>query len=76
MLGVVPEAAGKGVGQALVEHCLARSRELDYTAVVLSTLPSMTVAHRMYERLGFRRTPELDWEPASGVLLWAYRVDF
>jgi len=75
MLGVLPSAGGRGVGVALTERCLERSRELGYHAVVLSSLPTMTTAHRMYERIGFRRTPDRDWEPAANTRLWAYRLD-
>jgi GNAT superfamily N-acetyltransferase len=74
MLGVWSAVAGRGVGRALVERCLARSRELGYHAVVLSSLPTMTDAHRVYHQLGFVRTPERDWSPAPGVDLWAYRL--
>lgn len=74
MLGVASSARGQGVGLALTERCLSRSRELGYTAVVLSSLPAMTAAHRMYERLGFGRVPERDWEPQPGIDLWAYSL--
>ena len=36
----------------------------------------MTVAHRVYERLGFVRAPERDWEPVPGVHLIAYHLRF
>lgn len=75
MLGVAPEARRRGVGEALVGACLERSRELGYTAVVLSSLPEQRAAHRVYERLGFRRTPDLDWSPVPGVDLLAFRLD-
>lgn len=74
MLAVAPSAGGQGVGLALTERCLSRSRGLGYDGVVLSSLPTMKVAHRMYERLGFERAPERDWEPAPGVLLWAFEL--
>jgi hypothetical protein len=44
--------------------------------VVICSLPEMTAAHRVYDRLGFRRVPELDWEPVAGVELHGYRIDF
>ena len=72
MLAVAPEARGRGVGQALVQHCLDRSRALGYAGVRMSTMDRMTTAHRVYERLGFTRAPEDDWAPAPGVLLLAY----
>ena len=66
MLAVAPEPQGQGVGEALAEHCLDRFREDGAVAVVLSTLPEMVAAHRLYERLGFVRTPERDWGPLPG----------
>jgi hypothetical protein len=32
----------------------------------------MRVAHRVYERLGFRRAPERDWSPVPGIELLAF----
>ena len=75
MLAVAPEARRRGVAEALVGVCLERSTELGYTAVVLCSLPQQEPAHRIYRRLGFRRTPDLDWVPAPGVDLLAFRRD-
>ncbi|AKU18859.1 GNAT family N-acetyltransferase [Luteipulveratus mongoliensis] len=75
MLTVDAAARGRGVGEALVRHCLARARELDLAALVLSTQPSMRSAHRIYERLGFTRTPARDWSPVAGVHLLTYRLE-
>ena len=44
-------------------------------AMVLSTDPRMTAAHRLYERLGFTRLPERDWSPMPGVDLLVYARD-
>ncbi len=75
MLAVAPQARRRGVAAALVSVCVERSTELGYRAVVLSSLPGQRDAHRIYERLGFRRTPELDWSPDAGVDLLAFRLD-
>jgi ribosomal protein S18 acetylase RimI-like enzyme len=76
MLAVDPAARGRGVGKALVELCLRRSRELGYAGVRMSSMDRMTTAHRVYERLGFTRSPEDDWTPEPGVLLLAYALAF
>jgi ribosomal protein S18 acetylase RimI-like enzyme len=76
MLAVAPEARGRGVGEALARMCLDRFRAEGARAVVICSLPQMTSAHRIYERLGFRRVPELDWSPVPGVELHGYRIDF
>ena len=72
MLAVAQEARGRGVGEALVRRCVDRARELGLTGVALSTQPSMGPAHRVYERLGFIRAPERDWQPVPGIRLLAY----
>ncbi|MFI5706455.1 GNAT family N-acetyltransferase [Kribbella sp. NPDC051620] len=75
MLAVAPRARGLGVGTALSQHCVDRSRELDFHRVVLSSATYMTTAHRLYERLGFTRIPDRDWSPVDGVELYAFALD-
>lgn len=50
-----------GVARALVAECetLAHSRGL--SRVALSTEPSMTAAVKLFEGLGYVRTPDRDW---------------
>lgn len=75
MLGVVPEAGGRGVGRALAGWCVDAARSAGRRRVALHTEQAMRAAHRMYESLGFRRAPEFDWEPLPGVDLLAYVLD-
>lgn len=72
MLAVDPSAQGGGVGRALVEACIERARADRRSALVLLTLPSMRTAHRLYERVGFERAPDRDWEFAPGAVLLGY----
>jgi GNAT superfamily N-acetyltransferase len=74
MLAVAPEARGRGVGAALADWCVQRARVDGCTSVVLSTLPEMHPAHRLYERMGFVRTPDQDWWPAPEVQLITYAL--
>ena len=46
--------------------------ELGKRRLVCSSAREMTAAHRLYERLGFKRAPDRDWSPADGVTLMAY----
>src|SRR5205823_12163278 len=48
MLGVLPEARGKGIGRALVVRCIERSREAGKRIVTLRTTHLMKVAQRLY----------------------------
>ncbi|WP_081238594.1 GNAT family N-acetyltransferase [Streptomyces viridosporus] len=64
MLAVARAARGRGAGEALVRACVDRARAVEgCTGVVLSTQRAMRSAHRVYERLGFVRTPGRDWNP-------------
>ena len=75
MLAVDPAARRRGVGAALVRAVLERARAGGAGRVVLSTLPTMAAAHRLYRRLGFTRAPELDHRPVPGVELLAFTLD-
>ncbi|MGW1885111.1 GNAT family N-acetyltransferase [Streptomyces sp. NPDC001970] len=76
MLAVAREGRGKGAGEALVRTCVDRALATDgCVRLVLSTQPSMHTAHRIYERLGFVRTPERDWEPIPGLALLTYALE-
>jgi len=75
MLAVVPESRGRGVAEALVRTCIERAKELGYSAVVLSSMARQQQAQRIYARLGFRRTPNLDWKPIPSVDLLAFRLE-
>ncbi|WP_316775545.1 GNAT family N-acetyltransferase [Streptomyces sasae] len=64
MLAVDRAARGQGAGEALVRACVERARATaGCFRIVLSTQRTMLAAHRIYERLGFVRTPERDWNP-------------
>lgn len=72
MLAVAPTARGRGIGEALARLAVERAAGHGARAVVLSSLPEMAGAHRIYERLGFQRAPARDWRPVAEVRLIAY----
>lgn len=74
MLAVRERARGRGAGRALVEACLDRARAAGLRGLRLVTQANMPAAQRMYERMGFRRTPERDWTLDNGVRLLAYHM--
>jgi len=61
MLAVSPMERGRGIGRELAQAAMDRAIEQGATRIVLSTLETMHAAHRLYERMGFRRRHELDW---------------
>ena len=73
-LSVAPDARGRGVGSALVDWCLDEARRTGLGEIVLSSLPVMHAAHRLYEARGFVRRPDLDWSPYQGVDLWGFSL--
>lgn len=76
MLAVDPAAQGRGAGAALVRACLDRATERGCSAVVICVRRGMVeTAQRLYERMGFVRTPEKDWSPVAGVELLALRLE-
>lgn len=74
MLVTAPAARRSGAGTALVQVCLDTARSAGCSVVRLSTQATMTAAHRIYERLGFTRTPECDWQPVPGLTLLTYTL--
>lgn len=73
-LYVRPEAQGTGLGRALAARAIAWSREAGYRRMLLDTLPAMTSAQRMYERIGFRDIEPYRANPVPGARFMA--LDF
>ena len=59
-LVVHPDARGSGIGRALLETCIARTRAVGAPVLGLHTIELLADAVRLYERLGFVRCPEFD----------------
>src|SRR5262249_18401835 len=75
MLGVDPEARGRGAGRALVDETLRRARAGGKHSVTLHTILEMKVAQRLYESMGFVRDPARDWQVTEDFRLYAFRLD-
>ncbi len=74
-LSVLPDGRGRGVGTALVRRCIEQGLDAGLSEIVLSSLPEMLPAHRLYGALGFVRRPELDWSPNASVDLWGFSLN-
>jgi ribosomal protein S18 acetylase RimI-like enzyme len=61
LLAVRPVSLGCGIATALVAASEQHASALGFRKMVLSTQPSMRAAHRVYERLGYRRNAPRDW---------------
>jgi len=73
MLVVDPARRGRGIGAALAAACVDVARA-DGCSVLRLSSHDGSPAHRVYERLGFARVPELDWSPGGGVVLRAFAL--
>lgn len=61
-LGVARAARGRGVGERLVRHVLALAEARGLHRVVLNTGPDMLAAQRLYDRTGFARLHDREFE--------------
>lgn len=76
LLAVIPELRSRGVGTALVEHCLDISKISKQQYVGLYTGSFMKHAIALYEKMGFERVHSLDLPPiTNGVAVEAFRFD-
>jgi len=75
LLAVAPAARGRGIGAMLMRECIRRARASRAKVLSLHTTDLMRVARAMYERMGFVRAPEIDFEPAPGVVIKGFRLD-
>lgn len=57
-----------------MHECIRRARGAGATALTLHTTDIMHAAIRLYERMGFRRAPELDFRPVPDVTIKGYRL--
>jgi ribosomal protein S18 acetylase RimI-like enzyme len=65
-MGVLPAHRGRGIGRRLLDHTLARAREIGLERVELEVYASNTEALRLYESAGF---------VTEGVKRGARRID-
>ncbi|QCB94229.1 GNAT family N-acetyltransferase [Cellulomonas shaoxiangyii] len=74
MLVVRPDARGRGLAAELVRAALAEAAATGARRAVLTTLDAMRTAQRLYERLGWVRTPGRDWA-VRGLAMLVYTWD-
>ncbi|HWM03064.1 MAG TPA: GNAT family N-acetyltransferase [Actinophytocola sp.] len=79
-VAVRPELRRAGIARRLMADCTRRATDIGATVLCLHTMAFMVDAIRLYERLGYRRVPELDIDVAAfyGVgemIALAYRLD-
>jgi ribosomal protein S18 acetylase RimI-like enzyme len=73
MLGVLPDAQGRGIGRALMLDAESRARTAGKTEMTLHTTQHMAAARAMYAALGYEQTP--DEVLPDGFVLLGYRKE-
>jgi ribosomal protein S18 acetylase RimI-like enzyme len=74
MLGVHPDARGRGVGRSLMDACFDRARAEGRARMTLHTTQRMRAARRMYERMGFDRLPDRVFPDGFVLLSYERRI--
>ena len=63
-----PKFRGQGLGRRLLEAVIERARAIQYDCLYADTLPSMTEALSLYERIGFERVEAYSDTPTPGEI--------
>jgi GNAT superfamily N-acetyltransferase len=74
LLAVNPNIRGKGLGKRLIQACFDQARKEGFDQLLIHSTKYMMVAWKMYERMGFTRFPEIDFEK-SGVKVHGFRYE-
>ena len=61
LLAVDEVFRGRGIGKKLTMECIDRTRKLKLPQLIIHTTQAMQTAWTMYEKLGFRRSTDLDF---------------
>jgi GNAT superfamily N-acetyltransferase len=61
LLAVDSSARGQGIGKRLTNACISKTKNLGLKQLIIHSTKAMKVAWKMYEKLGFRRSEDLDF---------------
>lgn len=61
LLAVSHRSRGLGIGKTLTKACVDKAKEQKKKQVIIHTTKAMQTAWDMYERLGFKRSEDLDF---------------
>lgn len=65
LLAVGNSARGKGIGKLLTKYCIDLAKKEHQWQLVIHSTKAMNIAWSMYERLGFKRSDDLDFKQDS-----------
>ncbi len=73
LLAVDPSSRGQGIGKMLVGECVRRATEKKHQQLIIHTTLAMQNAWRMYENMGFKRSPDLDFKQGN-IPVFGFRL--
>ena len=73
MVGVHPDADGKGIAQTLTRLCIDKAKNTGEKFISLHSAEIMYAARHIYEKLGFRKIRLLDEH--YGLKYWLYEMN-
>jgi len=73
MVGVHPDAGGKGIAQHLTRLCIGKAKETGEKMISLHSAEVMYTARHIYEKLGFKKIRLLDEH--YGFRYWLYQLN-
>jgi len=72
LLAVLPQYREQKAAGLLIDACEKRAQLEGFEAITLHTTVLMQRAKAMYERRGYTRYPQIDFEPVPGFVVWGY----
>jgi ribosomal protein S18 acetylase RimI-like enzyme len=73
MVGVHPDAEGKGIAQILTRLCIEKAVATEEKTIMLHSAEVMYAARHIYEKSGFKKIRLLDSH--YGLQYWLYQLD-
>lgn len=61
LLAVDAQHRGRGIGKLLINKCIEKAIRNKHEQVIIHSTKAMTTAWSMYEKLGFKRSQDLDF---------------
>ncbi len=75
LLAVPAKNRNRGIAARLIEHCELVAKQSGSKTMTLHTTVLMQTAKQMYEKRGYVKYPEIDFEPVPGFVVWGYRKE-
>ncbi len=76
LLAVAKDFRNLGIGARLIDECEKLAQSKGFETITLHTTVLMQTAKLMYERRGYSRYPEIDFQPTPGFVVWGYKKQF